>query len=52
MGANLIKFEGMEMPGGVVFNGRQLFDDSATDLERLTEEARLNWEMPVDFMTG
>ena len=51
-GANLIKFEGMEMPGGVVFNGRQLFDDSATDLERLTEEARLNWEMPVDFMTG
>ena len=51
-GANLIKFEGMEMPGGVVFNGRQLFDDSATDLEKLTEEARLNWEMPVDFMTG
>ena len=51
-GTNLIKFEGMEMPGGVVFNGRQLFDDAATDLERLTEEARLNWEMPVDFMTG
>ncbi len=51
-GANLIKFEGMEMPGGVVFNGRQLFDDATTDLEKLTEEARLNWEMPVDFMTG
>ena len=51
-GTNLIKFEGMEMPGGVVFNGRQLFDDAATDLEKLTEEARLNWEMPVDFMTG
>ena len=40
------------MPGGVVFNGRQLFDDAATHLEKLTEEARLNWEMPVDFMTG
>ena len=51
-GANLIKFEGMEMPGGVVFNGRQLFDDATLDLEKLTEEARLNWEMPVDFMTG
>ena len=51
-GANLIKFEGMEMPGGVVFNGRQLFDDAVADLEKLTEEARLNWEMPVDFMTG
>jgi len=51
-GANLIKFEGMQMPGGVTFNGRQLFDDATADLEKLTEEARLNWEEPIDFMTG
>ena len=51
-GTNLIKFEGMTMPGGVTFNGRQFYDDAVADLERLTEEARLNWEMPVDFMTG
>jgi len=51
-GQNLIKFEGMVMPGGVTFNGRQLFDDANEEIMRLEEEARLNWEQPVDFMTG
>ena len=51
-GQNLIKFEGMVMPGGVTFNGRQLFDDAVAELELLVEECRLNWEKPVDFMTG
>ena len=51
-GQNLLKFEGMQMPGGVQFNGRQLYDDAVAELEQLTEEARLNWEQPIDFMTG
>ena len=51
-GANLLKFEGMQMPGGVTFNGRQLFDDAIQELERLEEEVRLNWEQPVDFYIG
>ena len=51
-GMNLLKFEGMVMPGGVTFNGRQLFDDANEEITRLEEEARLNWEQPVDFMTG
>jgi hypothetical protein len=51
-GANLIKFEGMTMPGGVTFNGRQLFDDAVEELQRLEEEVRLNWEQPVDFYIG
>jgi hypothetical protein len=42
----------MTMPGGVQFNGRQIFDDAKEDLEKLTEEVRLNWEQPVDFYTG
>lgn len=51
-GANLLKFEGMQMPGGVTFNGRQLFDDAIEELQRLEEEVRLNWEQPVDFYIG
>ena len=42
----------MQMPGGVTFNGRQIYDDATADLEKLVEEARLNWEEPIDFMTG
>jgi hypothetical protein len=51
-GANLSKFEGMVMPGGVTFNGRQLFEDANEEIQKLEEEVRLNWEMPVDFYTG
>jgi hypothetical protein len=51
-GTNLLKFEGMQMPGGVTFNGRQLFDDANEEITRLEEEARLNWEQPVDFYVG
>ena len=51
-GLNLLKFEGMQMPGGVTFNGRQIFDDAREEIDKLTEEARLNWEEPIDFYTG
>ena len=49
---NLMKFEGVQLPGGVTFNGRQLFDDARADIERLKEEIRMNWEMPTDFFIG
>lgn len=51
-GANLIKFEGMQLPGGVMLNGRQLFDDASADIERLRETIRLEHEMPPDFFMG
>ena len=51
-GQNLLKFEGMQMPGGVSFNGRQLFDDAKEEITKLEEELRLNWEQPVDFFIG
>ena len=34
-GQNLLKFEGMVMPGGVTFNGRQLYDDANEEITRL-----------------
>ena len=49
---NLIKFEGMQLPGGVTLNGRQLYDDATQELERLKEDLRLEHEMPPDFFVG
>ena len=51
-GMNLIKFEGMQLPGGVVINGRQLFDDARQEIESLRERIRLEHEMPADFFVG
>ena len=51
-GANLIKFEGMQLPGGVTLNGRQIYEDAMNDIERLQEKVRLEQELPVDFFVG
>jgi hypothetical protein len=51
-GANLIKFEGMQLPGGVTLNGRQLFDDATEEISQIREQMQLNYEMPVDFYIG
>lgn len=51
-GSNLLKFEGMQLPGGVVLNGRQIFDDATTDIDKLRETIRMEHEMPADFFVG
>ena len=51
-GANLIKFEGMQLPGGVMLNGRQIYDDATGDIERLRETIRMEHEFPPAFFIG
>jgi len=51
-GANLIKFEGMQLPGGVTLNGRQLYDDAVTEIAAVEEQMQLKYEMPPDFFMG
>ena len=51
-GANLIKFEGMQLPGGVTLNGRQIYDDATAEIEKLKENMRLEHELPPDFFVG
>lgn len=51
-GQNLIKFEGMQLPGGVMLNGRQLYDDATQEIQNLRERIRLEYENPPDFFLG
>jgi hypothetical protein len=51
-GANLIKFEGMQLPGGVTLNGRQIFDDAIEEIKLMEEEMQLKYEMPPDMFIG
>tara|TARA_A100001201_G_scaffold42937_1_gene43642 strand:- start:286 stop:1275 length:990 start_codon:yes stop_codon:yes gene_type:complete len=51
-GMNLIKFEGVQLPGGTTLNGRQIYDDASQELERLDEELQLKYQLPDDFMIG
>ncbi|NWJ44061.1 hypothetical protein HX837_07675 [Marine Group I thaumarchaeote] len=51
-GQNLIKFEGLQLPGGITLNGRQMYDDATAELERIEEEMQVKYELPVDFSVG
>ena len=51
-GQNLIKFEGVQLPGGITLNGRQLYDDAVTEIEYLEREGRLEYSLPDDLMVG
>jgi len=51
-GANLIKFEGIQLPGGVTMNGRQLWDDANAEIDKLEDEMESKWEKPIDFFVG
>lgn len=51
-GANMMKFEGMQLPGGVQLNGRQYYEDATAEMERLEEKMRNENEFPPDFFMG
>lgn len=48
-GNNLKKFAGVQLPGGVMLNGQQIFDEATKEIEDLETEMQTNYELPVDF---
>ena len=51
-GQNLIKFQGVKLPGGVELNGRQLYDDAQKELDSIMERMSNTYELPPLDMIG
>lgn len=51
-GQNLIKFQGVKLPGGVELNGRQLYDDGQKELDVIMEQMSSTYELPPLDMIG
>jgi hypothetical protein len=51
-GQNLIKFQGVKLPGGVELNGRQIYDDAQKELDDLMEKMSNTYELPPFDMIG
>ena len=51
-GQNLIKFQGVKLPGGIELNGRQIYDDAQRDLEVIREQMSNTYELPPYDMIG
>ena len=50
-GQNLIKFQGVKLPGGVELNGRQIYDDAMNDIALIREQMSNTYEIPpLDFI--
>ena len=51
-GSNLTKFTGMQLPGGVQFNGEKIMNDSKEAIEAMEKDMILNYSLPVMDMVG
>jgi hypothetical protein len=51
-GENMKKFGGMQLPGGIVMNGQQIYDEAVTEINAIEDQMQLKSELPVDFMVG
>ena len=51
-GQNLIKFQGVKLPGGVELNGRQLYDDAQREIDAIIEKMSSTYELPPYDLIG
>ena len=52
LGQNLIKFLGVQLPGGIQLNGRQIYDDGVAELAEIRAKMASDYEMPPLDMIG
>ena len=51
-GSNLTKFEGMQLPGNVTFNGMQILQDAQQEIDKLEEDMITSYSLPVHDIVG
>ena len=51
-GQNLIKYSGVQLPGGIEFNGRQIYDDATEEINKIEDEVMEKYDEPPAFMVG
>ena len=51
-GQNLIKFQGVKLPGGLELNGRQIYEDAQSEIETIRDRLINEYELPPLDMIG
>jgi len=49
-GNNLMKFNGLQLPGGVTLNGDKIYEEAVAEIQRLEQEIQDKYELPAEFM--
>lgn len=51
-GSNLTKFNGLQLPGGVQFNGEKIYNDAVDEITKMEQEMISSYSLPVSDMVG
>jgi hypothetical protein len=51
-GTNMKKFQGMQLPGGIMMNGQQIFNEAVQEIQELEQQIRDTFEQPPQFILG
>lgn len=51
-GQNMMKFQGVKLPGGVELNGRQMYEDGQREVDAIMEKMSSTYELPPYDMIG
>ena len=51
-GINLSKFNGIQMLGGVTFNGQKIYEEATREIEAIESTVQSKWELPPDMIVG
>ena len=51
-GANMSKYTGVKLPGGIELNGRQIYEDALRDLAEIRQRMTFDYEVPPLDMIG
>jgi hypothetical protein len=47
-----MKYDGVQLPGGITFKGAQIYQEASNELLAVEQEMLRSYELPVDFMMG
>lgn len=51
-GTNMKKFQGMQLPGGIMMNGQQIYDEAVQEIQEVEQLIRDTYEEPPQFIMG
>ena len=51
-GQNLIKFQGVKLPGGIELNGRAIYEDGQRELDEIRQKMSSDYELPPMDLIG
>jgi hypothetical protein len=51
-GNNLKKYQGMQLPGGIMMNGQQIYEEAVQEITELEQTIRNTFEEPPQFLVG